>query len=64
MQAIQRMAARQREQQQTPKYRELIRITEQVVRNARQVVSAAMRIRKVEAVPRAAIEGICNLNPA
>ena len=58
MQAIQRMTARQREQQQTPKYRELIRITEQVVRNARQVVSAAMRIRKVDAVTRAVIEGI------
>jgi hypothetical protein len=58
MQAIQRMTARQREQQQTPKYRQLIRITEQVVRNARQVVSAAMRIRKVDAVTRAVIEGI------
>ena len=59
MQAIQRMTARQREQQQTPKYRELIRITEQVVSNAGQVVSAAMRIRKVDVVTRAAIEGIC-----
>jgi transposase, IS5 family len=59
MQAIQRMTARQREQQQTPKYRELIRITEQVVRNARQVIGAAMRIRKVDALTRAAIEGIC-----
>src|SRR6266568_2711100 len=33
MQAIQRMTARQRVQQQTPKYRELIRITEQAGQN-------------------------------
>ena len=45
MQALQRMTARQREQQQTPKYRELIRITEQVARNAKQVIAAAKRIR-------------------
>jgi IS5 family transposase len=59
MQAIQRMTARQREQQQIPKYRELIRITEQVVRNARQVITAALRVRRLDAVRRAAIEGIC-----
>ena len=47
MQALQRMTARQREQQQIPKYRELIRITEQVVRNAKHVVASAKRIRKV-----------------
>ena len=38
MQQIQRMTAQQREQQQEPKYRELLRITGQVVQNARQVV--------------------------
>ena len=59
MQAIQRMTARQREQQQTPKYRQLIAITEQVVRNARQVIGAALRVRRVEAITRATIEGIC-----
>jgi IS5 family transposase len=59
MQAIQRMTARQRQQQQTPKYRQLIGITEQVVRNARHVTAAALRVRRVEAVTRAAIEGIC-----
>jgi transposase, IS5 family len=59
MQALQRMTARQREQQQIPKYRELIRITEQVVRDARQVIAAALRIRKVDPVTRAAIEGLC-----
>ncbi len=41
MQAIQRMSAAQRSQQQEPMYRELIRITEQVVNNARQVVEKA-----------------------
>jgi IS5 family transposase len=59
MQALQRMTARQREQQQTPRYRELIRITGQVVKNARQVIAAARRVRKVDAVTRAAIEAIC-----
>jgi transposase, IS5 family len=59
MQAIQRMTARQREQQQTPKYRQLIAITGQVVRNARQVIGAALRVRRVDAITRAAIEGIC-----
>src|SRR6266550_6730440 len=41
MQAIQRMTAAERTHQQEPKYRELIRITEQVVNNARQVVEKA-----------------------
>jgi len=59
MQAIQRMTARQREQQQTPKYRELIQITEPVVRDARQVIAAALRVRKLDTFTRAAIEGIC-----
>jgi transposase, IS5 family len=38
MQQIQRMTAQQRHHQQEPKYRELLRITEQVAQNARQVV--------------------------
>jgi len=59
MQALQRMTARQREQQQTPKYRELIRITEQVARNAKQVIAAAKRIRRVDAITRAAIDKTC-----
>jgi transposase, IS5 family len=41
MQALQRMSAAERSRQQEPKYRELIRITEQVVNNARQVVDKA-----------------------
>ena len=59
MQVIQRMTARQREQQQTPKYRELIRITEQVVQNAKQVIAAAKRVRKVDVVTSVVIVGIC-----
>ena len=38
MQQIQRMTTQQRQQQQETKYRELLRITGQVVQNARQVV--------------------------
>jgi len=41
MQEIERMSARERHEQQQPKYRELIGITEQVVQNARQVVERA-----------------------
>jgi len=59
MQVLQRMTARQREQQQTPRYRELIRITGQVVRNARQVINAARRIGKVDVVTRVVIDDLC-----
>lgn len=38
MQAIERMSAKQREEQQVPKYRELLRITEEVVQNVRQLL--------------------------
>jgi len=58
MQAIQRMTARQREQQQTPKYRELIRITEQVVQNAEQVVAAAQEISGLDLVAGLAIDAL------
>lgn len=59
MQEIQRMTARQREQQQIPKYRELIRITEQVLGNARKVIAAAKRVHKVDEITRAVIDAIC-----
>jgi IS5 family transposase len=59
MQALQRVTARQREQQQTPKYRELIRITKQVARNAKQVIATAKRIRRVDAITRAAMDETC-----
>jgi len=59
MQEIQRMARQQREQQQTPTYRKLIRITEQVVSNAKQVIGIAKRVRRVDELTRATINGIC-----
>jgi len=59
MQAIQRMTSRQREQQQTPKYHQLIRITEQVVTQAKHVIGVAKRVRRVDELTRAAINGIC-----
>ena len=39
MQAIERMSAKQRQQQQVPKYRELLRITEGVVQDARRLLA-------------------------
>jgi transposase, IS5 family len=59
MQAIQRMTARQREQQQTPKYRELIRITEQVVQDAKPVGTAAQAIKGLDIVAGLAIDALC-----
>jgi IS5 family transposase len=50
MQQIQRMTAQQRQQQQEPKYRELLRITGQVVQNARQVVEQTKSIGGIELV--------------
>ena len=45
MQALERMSARERHTQQEPKYRELLRITEQVLADARQVVQKAARVK-------------------
>ena len=45
MQQIQRMTASQRQQQQETKYRELLRITEQVVKNARQAIDQPKKLR-------------------
>lgn len=59
MQEIQRMTRQQREHQQTPKYCKLIRITELVVKDARQVIGVAKRVRRVDELTRAAIRGIC-----
>jgi IS5 family transposase len=50
MQQLQRMTARQRQQQQLPKYRELLRITGQVVQNARQVVEQTKKIEGIDVV--------------
>ena len=50
MQQLQRMTAQQRQQQQLPKYRELLRITGQVVQNARQVVEQTKNIEVIDVV--------------
>ncbi len=50
MQQIQRMTAQQRQQQQVSKYRELLRITEQVVQNARQVVEQTENISGLDVI--------------
>jgi IS5 family transposase len=50
MQQLQRMTAQQRQQQQLPKYRELLRITGQIVQNARQVVEPTKNIEVIDVV--------------
>lgn len=56
MQQIQRMTAQQRQQQQEPKYRELLRITGQVVQNARQVVEQTKAIGGIDVVANLVID--------
>ncbi len=56
MQQIERMSARDRHEQQQPKYRELIRITEQVVQNARQVVENAKGASGIDVIAGLAID--------
>src|SRR5712691_2152732 len=50
MQALERMSARERHEQQQPKYRELIRITEQVVHHARHAVETAKAASGIDVV--------------
>src|SRR6202521_2829815 len=50
MQQIQRMTAQQRQQQQETKYRELLRITGQVVHNARHIVEQTKSLGGIDAV--------------
>jgi IS5 family transposase len=56
MQRIQRMTAQQRQQQQEPKYRELLRITGQVVQSARHVVEQTKAIRGIDLVANLVID--------
>jgi transposase, IS5 family len=56
MQQIQRMTAQQRQQQQEPKYRELLRITGQVVQSARQVVEQTKGIGGIDVLAGLAID--------
>jgi transposase, IS5 family len=59
MQALERMSARERHTQQEPKYRELLRITEQVLAHARQVVPKAAAVKRIDVIAGARVEQIC-----
>jgi IS5 family transposase len=59
MQELERMSATQRQTQQVPKYRELLRITEQVLEDARQAVKKAAKVKGVDVTGRVAIDQLC-----
>lgn len=59
MQELERMSASQRQTQQVPKYRELLRITEQVLENARQVVKKTAKVKGMDVIRRAGIDQLC-----
>jgi IS5 family transposase len=59
MQELERMSASQRQTQQVPKYRELLRITGQVLENARQVVKKAAKVKSIDVVRREGIDQLC-----
>ena len=56
MQELERMSATQRHTQQVPQYRELLRITGQVLESARQVVKKAAKVKGVEVLGRVVID--------
>jgi len=56
MQEIQRMTPKQRQRRQRRKYRDLIRITEQVVQNAREVLKTTSKVRAIDALKDIAIQ--------
>ena len=56
MQELERMTAQERHTQQEPKYRELLRITEQVLANARQVVENSSAIQGIDVMAGAMVE--------
>jgi len=58
MQEIQRMTPKERQRQLIPKYRELIRTTEQVVGNAREVLRKTERISSIDLMTEIAIKAI------
>lgn len=55
MQEIQRLTPKQRQRRQRRKYRDLIRITEQVVQNAREVLKTTSKVRAIDALKDIAI---------
>lgn len=56
MQELERMSATQRHTQQVPKYRELLRITGQVLESARQVVKKTAKVKGVDGAGQVAID--------
>lgn len=58
MQEIQRMTPKQRPTRQVRKYRELIRTTEQVVQNAREVLTKTSKVRAIDALRDLAIQDL------
>lgn len=56
MQALERMTAQERHTQQEPTYRELLRITGQVLKNARQVVQKAGRVKGMDVMEQAVVD--------
>lgn len=59
MQEIERMTAKQRHDQQKDKYRELIRTTEQVLENARQVLEKTKDVHVADLMDDIAIQELC-----
>jgi len=59
MQELERMSAAQRHTQQEPKYRELLRITGQVLESARQVVKKTAKIKGIDVLGRVVIDQLC-----
>jgi IS5 family transposase len=56
MQVLERMTARERQTQQERKYRELLRITEQVIANARQVVAKTAGVKGLNVAAQGTVE--------
>jgi len=56
MQQLERMSATERHTQQVPTYRELLRITQQVLESARQVVTKTAKIKGVDVVSHVMID--------
>jgi len=59
MQALERMTAQERHTQQESTYRELLRITEQVLDNARQVLKKTARVRRMDVDARVVADQLC-----
>ena len=58
MQEIQRMTPKERQRRLVPKYRELIRTTEQVVGNAREVLKKTERVSSIDLMTEIAIKAL------